>query len=172
MIRLVRCWSESLLGAQVILLVLSSSGPFLFSFLTIFLPACLCVQLTTCLSVYVSDPACLPSNLFTYLPALLPIYPPVCLSFLPASIPKYIYLLPVGNMSKLHFWLPKKYHNRLHSWFDCNTFCRNIKFDLMTNSARTRTWTCWELMPLYLINIRDSVNQISVPLDYQILALK
>ena len=26
-------------------------------------------------------------------------------------------------------------------------------------------------MPLHLINIRDSVNQISVPLDYQILAL-
>ena len=26
-------------------------------------------------------------------------------------------------------------------------------------------------MPLHLINIRDSVNQVSVPLDYQILAL-
>ena len=26
-------------------------------------------------------------------------------------------------------------------------------------------------MPLHLINIRDSVNQISVPLDYHILAL-
>ena len=62
-----------------------SSGPLMFSSLTIFLPACLCVQLTTCLSINVS--AIEPLFTCQCLPAFLPIYPPVCLSFLPAGKP-------------------------------------------------------------------------------------
>ena len=81
MIRLVRCpgRSESLLGAQVILLVLSSSGPFMFPFFTIFLPACLCVQLTT-MFVHLCFRSCLL--------AIEPIYLSACFSaYLPTSLP-------------------------------------------------------------------------------------
>ena len=34
----------------------------------------------------------------------------------------------LGNMSELYFDWHNKYHNTLHSCFDCNTFCRNIKW--------------------------------------------
>ena len=120
--------------------------------------------------------------MFPILPAFHRTYLPICL-FCGLSTHQFafsFYQLPYLNVTTCYllvtcqsciFDWPKKYYNGLHSWFDCNTFCRNIKFDLMTNSARTRTWTCWELMPIHLINIRDSVHQVSVPLDYQILAL-
>ena len=121
--------------------------------------------------------------MFPILPAYHRTYLPICLLFC-LSTHQFafpFYQLPYLNVSTCYLYVtcqscifdwPKKYHNRLHTWFDSNTFCRNIKFDLMTNSARTRTWTCWESMPVHLINIRHSVNQISVPLDYQILALR